>query len=118
MSDIEALKQRLDELRNYKFNWVLSGSEAPSKKAIDNTEKLLDLLSDGEYWLPESPDDIDAYSSISIYMDIFTGRGKVELLIYEDEICFAVDFIDGYKESNSIETDFSEIPVELIEFLN
>lgn len=116
MSDIIELKKKLDRVRAYKFNWNLNRTEPTSKTVIDNTEKLLDLLNDGGFWLPESAD-VDSFNQLSMDVEIKTDVGVVSLLIFEDEISFYVEFNDGTYEEYDVKTDFSEVPDVLAQFL-
>ena len=116
MSEIAELKKKLDRVREYKFNWNLNRTEPTSKTVIDNTEKLLYLLNDGGYWLPE-PADVDSFNQMSMDVEIKTDAGLVSMLIFDDEISFYVELNDGTYEEHDVKTDFTEVPAVLAQFL-
>ena len=110
--------EAIDRLSALNDNWDGEGAVAPNPKALENSRKLLSLLSKDQLRLL-SNDDIYASSYGSIVMDFETHRGLVSVEMGDTTMGVFTDFPDEANyATEGIKTDFETVPEILQQYLS
>lgn len=110
--------ETIDKLSELKENWDGEGAAVPNAKALDNSRKLLSLLSP-EQLHTLSLDGIYASTYGSIVMDFETRRGLVSVEMGDTTMGFYTDFHDEPNYAiEGIRTDFDTVPEKLQQYLS